>query len=389
MNILVIAPTPFFASRGTHIRILEEALALEKKGHSITIATYHIGSNIPADISNTIDVRRIRRWLFWYKKLEAGPDWQKVLLDIMLFRKVFFLTRTKKPDVLYAHLHEGVLIGWAIQKIFFWRKITLIADFHGGLTSEMSSHGYLKGAILKNMFGFVEKVIDRMGDVAVVSSWENAAFIEKARAEDVQVLPDGVNVSCYRRLPNKKTLRKKWNIPESSVVFIYAGALIPNKGLNRMLEAVQRFQSSGGSAYFVFAGFPLEHIEREMRQYGLKKNTRIISPLRYFDLPDLLQACDVGMDPKGSSVQQASGKILQYMAAGLPVLCFDRENNRKYLADGAYYCKEGSAEALAKGMWRCIREKEHLSKIGAKNRERAKAFSWKKSAEKMHNIICR
>ncbi|NCO98356.1 glycosyltransferase family 4 protein, partial [bacterium] len=83
MKILVIAPTPFFSDRGTHIRILEEALALEKLGHQVTIVTYHIGKDINTEIDTKIDVRRIRRLLFWYKKLEAGPDWQKVLLDIM------------------------------------------------------------------------------------------------------------------------------------------------------------------------------------------------------------------------------------------------------------------------------------------------------------------
>jgi hypothetical protein len=32
LKILMIAPTPFFADRGTHIRILEEALALRRRG---------------------------------------------------------------------------------------------------------------------------------------------------------------------------------------------------------------------------------------------------------------------------------------------------------------------------------------------------------------------
>ena len=68
MKILIVAPTPFFSDRGTHIRILEEALALEKQGHAITIATYHIGKDIHGSIQTKIDVRRILRLLFWYKK---------------------------------------------------------------------------------------------------------------------------------------------------------------------------------------------------------------------------------------------------------------------------------------------------------------------------------
>jgi len=64
----MVAPTPFFSDRGTHIRILEEAVALEKLGHQITIATYHIGRNIDPEIKTKIDVRRIRRLLFFFKK---------------------------------------------------------------------------------------------------------------------------------------------------------------------------------------------------------------------------------------------------------------------------------------------------------------------------------
>jgi hypothetical protein len=115
MKILIIAPTPFFADRGTHIRILEEALALEKRGHNLTIATYHIGKDIDNRINSNIDIRRIRRLIFWYKKLEAGPDWQKIILDFMLIRKVFYLARTQKPEIIHAHLHEGVLIGWIVH----------------------------------------------------------------------------------------------------------------------------------------------------------------------------------------------------------------------------------------------------------------------------------
>ncbi|KKP82329.1 MAG: hypothetical protein UR83_C0053G0013, partial [Candidatus Moranbacteria bacterium GW2011_GWF2_35_54] len=37
MRILMIAPVPFFVDRGTPMRILEEALALEKKGVNIDI----------------------------------------------------------------------------------------------------------------------------------------------------------------------------------------------------------------------------------------------------------------------------------------------------------------------------------------------------------------
>ena len=37
MRVLMIAPTPFFSHRGTHIRILEEARSLEKRARNDSV----------------------------------------------------------------------------------------------------------------------------------------------------------------------------------------------------------------------------------------------------------------------------------------------------------------------------------------------------------------
>jgi hypothetical protein len=44
LKILMIAPTPFFADRGCHVKILEELKSLTKRGIKVTLVTYHIGS---------------------------------------------------------------------------------------------------------------------------------------------------------------------------------------------------------------------------------------------------------------------------------------------------------------------------------------------------------
>ena len=46
-KVLMIAPTSFFSDYGGHIRILEETLALQERGHQITIATYYKGRDLP------------------------------------------------------------------------------------------------------------------------------------------------------------------------------------------------------------------------------------------------------------------------------------------------------------------------------------------------------
>jgi len=387
MKILVIAPTPFFADRGTHIRILEEALALEKRGHQITIATYHIGRNIDNDVQTHIDVRRIRRLLFWYHKLEAGPDWQKILLDIMLVRKAFNLARTQKPDIIHGHLHEGVLIGWIVKTCLFWRKMKLVADFHGSLTKEMESHSYLNGGILKSIFKRVEKFVDNLGDAAITSSLENTEEIRKLRKDgEVETVLDGVNLKYYETLSTREQLKKELELPLDKTIVTYTGAMVMNKGIQYLLDAIPQVLEKTSNVYFIIAGFPIEGVEKFVKDKNLGEHVRIVSPLDYFFLPKLLKASDIGVDPKDSRVSQASGKILQYMAAGLAIVCFDRPNNREYLADGGVYATDISSQALAQAIIDTINDPIAAKNKGEYNRKRAADFSWDISAEKIEKI---
>ncbi len=381
MKILVIAPTPFFSDRGTHIRILEEAYALEGRGHDITIATYHIGKELPADLHSHMDVRRIRRLLFWYKKLVAGPDWQKIILDLLLIKKVFFLARTQKPDILHGHLHEGVLIGWIVQKLLFWRNIPLIADYHGSLTKEMKSHGYLSIPPLPFIFRLVERFINNLGDAAVASSWDNAEEINRMRTKStVSVLPDGTRLRMFENLPSKEVLQKTYGIPSGKVVITYTGALIANKGIQYFLEAIPRVAERYPEAHFVIAGFPVDQIEDVLRQPVFQERVTVISPLAYYDLPKILRLSDIGIDPKDPSVRQASGKTLQYMGAGLPTVVFDTENNREYLGESGTYAKEYTAESYAEAIGTLVESKDERLRRGALAKERAQDFSWEHTA---------
>jgi len=388
MKVLVVAPTPFFSDRGTHIRILEEALALEKRGIEVTIATYHIGQDFPASLNSHIDVRRIRRLLFWYKKLEAGPDWQKIFLDLMLIRKTFHLARTWKPDIIHGHLHEGVLIGFIVKRALFWRNMRLVADFHGSLTKEMVSHSYLRATPMQRFFEMIEHWIDGLGERTVASSWDNVERINTIpREHPAHILLDGTRLSMFENLSSVTVLRDTFHIPKDQIIITYTGALIANKGITLLLEAIPLIcAQSSEEVHFVIAGFPVDQIAVYLKQDIFKKHVTIISPLPYFALPKVLRMSDIGVDPKESSTRQASGKMLQYMGAGLPVVCFDTKNNRKYLDDGGIYADDTTPESLAQAIMKLVISRELREAKGVINRRRAELFSWEASAEKLEKL---
>ena len=384
LKILMIAPTPFFADRGTHIRILEEALALRRRGHEVKIATYHIGSDLPDDIASGIDVRRIRRLLFWYKKLEAGPDWQKIVLDVMLIRKTFFLARTWKPDILHGHLHEGVLIGWIVRRALFWRRMRLVADFHGSLTKEMVSHDYLGGGFLKRLFESIERVIDNLGDAAVASSWSNAKEISRIRRKDgVGVALDGARVFSPLSRKDRQSTRERYGIPVEATVVTYTGAFIANKGIKTLVEAIPSALARDPNIFFVLTGFPRDQIEPLLAEQDIRSQVKIISPLPYFELGAILGMSDIAIDPKQDDTGQASGKMLNYMGAGLPVVCFDTENNREYLGKGGIFATDDTSQALSDAIVTLSGARDMWERYGEGNRARAHSFSWDRTGEKL------
>ncbi len=384
----MIAPTPFFSHRGTHMRIYEEARALEKLGHKIVIVTYHNGDDINKYVETNIDVRRIRRWLFWYKKTEAGPDWQKILLNLFLIRKTFYMTRKWKPDVIHGHLHEGALIGKMMQLFLFWRKFLLVVDFHGSLVNEMKSHGYLKFNWLQSTFDFFEKLINRIGDVAVVSDKDNVKIIKKARDDEKAFhLSDGVNVEHYIDLGSKKNLRKKFNIPIDKFVVVYTGALIENKGVKHLIYSIKKTVQEVPDVHFVIGGFPAEWVRKYVLKNNLENNVTIISPLNYFSLAEVNSLADVAVDPKDDSVQQASGKILHYMAAKVAIICCDRAINRNYLGNnGGEYLSEVNAENIYQAVKKLYNDRGLVEKYSEEAFRRADDFSWKRVGEQLEGI---
>ncbi len=390
MKILTIAPTPFFADRGTHIRILEEARAQVRRGHAVTIATYHIGATPHDAVSRKITVKRIHRWLFWYKKLEAGPDWQKILLDVLLLRKVLFLALRERPDVIHAHLHEGVLIGWCVQKMLLWRDIVLVADMHGSLVNEMASHGYLASPFVKRIFTALERWVNNRGDVMVASSWENQKVLEETRDGAVAVQLDGVDLSYYEPAQTEdeqRAVRARYGIAPDAIVIAYTGAMVSNKGLRYLLEAIPFVLEQCPQAHVVLAGFPREHVDVFVAENNLARRICVIAPLLYKDLPVILQMADIGVDPKDTAVQQASGKILQYMGAGLPVVCFDKENNRALLGDYGIYAMEVSAYGLTRALVHAVGDAALRRHVGTALRQRAAMFSWDRGAEVFETAV--
>jgi glycosyltransferase involved in cell wall biosynthesis len=201
-RILMIAPTPFFADRGCHVRILGEAKALINLGHQLMVCTYFLGRDVEGVPTERTVV------IPWYNRLSAGPSWHKFYIDLLLLFKVLRACRNFRPNIIHAHLHEGIVLGKIASVIF---RIPLVADLQGSLTDELLAHKFLPN--IKPIIRFVswiERKINQMPAHLIVSSTQTAqacVTLYGIAAERVTSLMDGVDLDIYRPLERDISLQ--------------------------------------------------------------------------------------------------------------------------------------------------------------------------------------
>ncbi len=380
-RILVVAPTPFFADRGCHMHIAEQAYALQRKGYEVKIVTYHLGRDLKGlDIVRTTTVP-------WYKKLGPGPSWHKFYVDPLLFFTAWKTARSFKPDVIHAHLHEGAVLGWMLKKIL---GIPLVFDMQGSLTGELIAHNFplVKTTWMKNMWYGLERAIDHLADAALVQSTEMQDELERQFAvspKNIFLAYDGVSTEVFTPGDRDPKLVHDLAIPSGKKVIVYLGGLSPHKGVDILLEAFPEVLKKVPNAFLLLMGYPNEeHYRQRVQEMGLRDVVRITGRVVYEDAPKYLRLGDIAVAPKRSQTE-ANGKIYNYMAAGLPTIAFDSVLNREILGDlGIYVYNLENPSGLANAMITLLENDDKRTALAASVREKAvQDYSWDSVADRI------
>ena len=362
----MVAPTPYFADRGCHVRIYEEARALRSLGHDVRIATYHIGRDMRG-----IPVVRIPR-IPWYNRLEAGPSWHKLYLDLLLLCRAAAFSLRFRPHVIHAHLHEGAGIGYLLKLM---TRIPLVFDYQGSLTGECIDHGFFKaGSLMARIFGRIERAINGGADRIVTSS--SAGYNDLidtwgvAPGRMVSVI-DGVDTKQFRP-HDRQDARKHLGIAPDVPVVAYLGIMNAYQGTDLLLDTIALLKARGVRVHFLVMGFPHERYQVAAEAKGISDMITFTGKIDYYDAPIFLSAADLAVSPK-LSLTEANGKLFNYMACALPVVVFDTPVNREILGDTGIYARLGDSADFAERIAALLADRDGLK--GQGERVRAKAVS--------------
>jgi glycosyltransferase involved in cell wall biosynthesis len=367
----MVAPTPFFADRGCHVRIFEEARVVGQSGHDVRLVTYHLGRDMAG-----VPTERIMS-IPWYRKLTAGPSWHKPYLDILLFFKALAVSRSFRPDLIHAHLHEGAFIGIFLKKIL---NIPLVFDCQGSLTGEIIDHGFVRrGSWLAAFFAMLERFINNSVDAIVTSSTAGAEALSREWGVPVgklTPLTDGVNTDEFAP-GDKGAAKRSLGLPSDRPVVVFLGLLNRYQGVDLLLDVIAILKKRGVRVHFLLMGFPEDKYRRKADDRGLAGMITFTGRVDYRQAPDYLAAGDLAVSPK-ISLTEANGKLFNYMACGLPCLVFDTPVNREILGDTGVYARFGDPVDFADRLEEMLADPLGLEHLGGRAREKAiDEHSWK------------
>jgi len=386
-RILMIAPTSFFSDYGGHIRILEEARVLQRLGHRVTILTYYLGRDLP-------DLEIIRtRPTPWRADYNVGSSLHKLAFDAFLGWTGLQTIRRRRFDVVHGHMHEGAFIGYFLSRFL---GAPLLFDFQGSMTGEMTDHHFLNpDGPWYPWMRLLELRIDRIADVIITSSQHGATLLEQdfnCSARCIHPLPDCVDTDFLRPgvIDGREVAarREALGIPAGRPVVVYLGLLTDYQGIPLLLQAARILQRRGMDAHFLVMGFPDVPRYRAMAaDLGVASRITFTGKVAYEEIPALLALGDVAVAPKRSATE-GCGKILNYMAMGLPTVAFDTPVSREYMgALGVYAGQTGDPLALADAIAGLLDAPEWRADLGQKLRARvAEHFSWERAGRQLTSI---
>lgn len=356
LRICIVAACPFPLSRGTPVRILRMAEALAERSHEVHVVTYHLGSGI---VSPAVRVHRIRDLKF-YRKLSPGPSYRKLLfVDPYLVALLRKLLRELPFDVIHAHHYEGVLVGAMARH---GRRVPMVYDAHTLLMSELPFYPLGLPAGMKRAAGiWMDRHIPKLADHTVcVTETIRDKLIGDAGMdpERLSVITNGVEFEHFNSPQQAPAQGGR------TPTLVFTGNLAEYQGIDLMLKAFQRVVQRVPTARLVIASdTPFDAYEGLSNELGIRQQIDIVRSPAFNDLPAVLAAGDVALNPR-VDCDGIPVKLLNYMAAGRPVVSFASSAPGVVHGRTGWLATSGDIEAFADGVVALLNDRELAMRLG-------------------------
>jgi glycosyltransferase involved in cell wall biosynthesis len=202
--------------------------------------------------------------------------------------------------------------------------------------------------------------------------------------ERVSVVPNGVECELFSDRPNRPP-RPSNGRP----TLIFTGNLAPYQGIDLMLQALKKVLNRRSDVRLkIVTESSFEQYDALARELGISESIELVRA-QFEDIPTLLAGATVAVNPR-TECDGIPVKLLNYMAAGKPVLSFAGSAPGVCHRQTGWLVPDGDVDGFAEGALTLLSNTELASALGQNARRLVQdQHDWSRSAELTENIYHR
>ncbi len=321
------------------IRVRNEALALQKAGHNVSVLCFEFGSNLGNEYQG-IDIER------WKLK----PKYKNILFALFHFINIYSLLwsikikkfiKSKNIDALHIHDLYMSRSGYLATKRF---NIPLILDLHENYAYAVDDYLWMhkspaKYIVQPNKWKKIEgKYLSYPNKIIALSDSFKSYLIDKYNflSED--------NIIVYTNAPDVSVLSSysidKKILPKNKFTLFYFGGISKRRGVYLAIDSLKELKKQIPNIQLLLIG-PVDKAEQEKFNKAISatevKDNIVFYPWKDISLlPSFIVYSDICLSPIEKNPQHESGianKVFQYMLFERPVLVSDCGPQAKVIND--------------------------------------------------------
>lgn len=232
--------------------------------------------------------------------------------------------RFHKFDIIHTYFKDANLVGIIAARLAGIKKV---------ISTRRGQH-YWDNIVELVLLKFVNRFVTMF----LANSYSTKKWVSKFEGipeERIQVIYNGIEMDSFK--VNSEETRKRWRellgISDGAYVIGIIANLRPVKGIDVFLRAAQLVKSELPQARFIIVGEGPEKnkLIQLSAKLGLSDSVSFLGTRK--DVIRILKALDVGV--LSSYSESFSNSIIEYLAAGLPVVCTDVGGCREIIEDRA------------------------------------------------------
>jgi len=301
---------PVFGRKGSSVHCQEVMRALQKRGFDIELFGTRLGDDVPPDL------RRIRKHKIPCPEGRHSHQREKALIN--LNPEVYRMLDNAEPfDLIYERY---ALWSFSAMRFAHERGIPGVLEVNSPLINEQKTYRKLHD---ESAAKHIRGRCFRYASSLIAVSEQVAEQVRKNYFAQFKTttIPNGVNGEKFQSVSNGRS----YGVADKTVVG-FVGTLKPWHGVSNLLDAFAFVRSSNPNVELriVGEGPQREHLQNQISGYSRDVQQAIgwLGAVPNANIPKVLSTFDVAVAPYPDlqDFYFSPLKIMEYMAAGLPVV---------------------------------------------------------------------